>query len=138
MIIQVQKEFQTITCPDNVNQLLQALLQAEDLEDREKEHFWVLMLDSQNRIKTLDLVTLGTLNRSLIHPREIFRRAISVGCMSIILAHNHPSGVAEPSSEDINITAQLADAGKILRIDVTDHIITTSNGYYSFKEECLL
>ena len=138
MIISLQDKPKEMTTPKDVNQLLQSLLKAEDTEDREKEHFWVLMLDARNRIKSLDLVSLGTVNRSLVHPREVFRRAIAVGCSSIILAHNHPSDISEPSVEDIAITERLVEAGKILSIDVIDHIITTGEDYYSFKEEMLL
>ena len=138
MIIALQDKQKMMTRPEDVHEILQSLLKAEDLEDREKEHFWVLMLDARNRIKTLDLISLGTLNSSLVHPREVFRRAISLGCSAIILAHNHPSGTIDPSGEDIAITEQLASAGNILNIEVLDHIITTEDGYYSFKEEYMI
>lgn len=138
MIIQVREEFKTITSPENVNRLLQSLLQAEDIEDREREHFWVLMLDSRNRIKTLDLVSLGTIENALVHPREVFRRAITTGCSSIVIAHNHPSGITEPSAEDISTTTQLVQAGEILGIEVIDHLITNGEDYYSFKENMML
>lgn len=138
MIIALQDKQKSMATPNDVHEILQSLLKAEDLEDREKEHFWVLMLDARNRIKTLDLISLGTVNNSIVHPREVFRRAISVGCSAIILAHNHPSGACEPSSQDFEITEQLVDAGNILGIDVLDHIITTESDFYSFKQENMI
>lgn len=138
MIIQVQDKDVRYESPHVVHEVLQAQLQQEDLEDREKEHFWVLMLDTRNRIRAFDLISLGTIGSSLVHPREVFRRAVIQGTSAIILAHNHPSGVSEPSEGDMKVTENLVQAGKILGIEVLDHVITSSTGFYSFKQAGLI
>lgn len=90
----------------------------------EAEVFWVLLLDTKNRLRRPPLeITKGTLNTSLAHPREVFKEAIRSSCASIVLAHNHPSGDPTPSPEDVRITRQLVEAGKIVEIHVLDHII---------------
>jgi DNA repair protein RadC len=134
MIIPISETEKTLNSPKEVYRLLQEVLSLESEEDRDKEHFWVLMLDVRQQLKTLDLVSIGILNSALVHPREVFRCAITQGCASIILAHNHPSGQPEPSADDLDITQRMEKAGEILGIEVLDHIIVASNGYYSFKE----
>ena len=128
-----------MTTPKNVHQLLQSVLQMQDVKYREKEQFWVLMLDMLHHLKSFEVIAIGAVNKSLlVHPRGVFRRSMSVGCSTIILAHSHPTGSSKPSSEDIEITKQLVEAGKIIGIEVLDHIITTGESYYSFKEEMKL
>lgn len=100
-----------------------------------QEHFIVLLLDTKNRLIQTHLVSKGSLNSSPAHPREVFKQAIRLSASGVILMHNHPSGDPEPSAEDIAITNQLADAGKILGIRVLDHIILGGEGYYSFRDE---
>jgi DNA repair protein RadC len=105
------------------------------LYDQEpREVILVLMLDSKNRIQGYTRATEGTLNSSLIHPREIFRTAILTNCNSIIITHNHPSGDPTPSADDRKITKELAAAGEILEIKVLDHIVCGDETYYSFGE----
>jgi DNA repair protein RadC len=82
----------------------------------------------------VELVNLGTLTSSLVHPREIFRRAVMQGANSIIVAHNHPSGAADPSDEDLKVTKLLHEAGKLLGIQLLDHLIFTPTSFYSFKD----
>jgi DNA repair protein RadC len=135
MIIPISERGKTLNSLKEVYRLLQAILTLESEEDQDKEHFWVLMLDVRQQLKTLDLISLSILSAALVHPREIFRRAITQGCASIILAHNHPSGQPEPSADDLDITQRMEKAGEILGIEVLDHIIVASNGYYSFKEQ---
>jgi len=90
----------------------------------ESEIFWVLLLDTKNRLQRTPVeITKGTLNASLAHPREVFREAIRGSCAAIVLVHNHPSGDPSPSPEDIRVTRQLVEAGKIVEIPVLDHII---------------
>jgi len=101
----------------------------------DKEHFLVLHLDTCNRIIKDEIISIGTLNSSLVHPREVFKSAIKESSNALILVHNHPSGEAEPSKEDINITDILFKSGELLSIKVIDHVIIGSNGYYSFKEK---
>jgi len=102
------------------------------------ERFVVFILNSKNTVQGVEVVSEGTLNASLVHPREVFRSAVLGLGASIIVAHNHPSGNPEPSREDIQITKQLVEAGKILDIPLHDHIIFTEEGYTSFAERGLL
>lgn len=102
------------------------------------EIFRVILLSSSNTIIREVIISSGTLNASIVHPREVFRLAITESCASIILLHNHPSGNVEPSKEDIKITKQLVEAGKIIDIKVLDHIIIGGNRYSSFVQLGLL
>ena len=110
------------------------LLLLEDEIDREKEHYYVMHLDIRSRIKMVELVSMGTLSASLVHPRETFRRAVMQGSASIIVAHNHPSGEVEPSHEDTKVTKLLHEAGNILGIQLLNHVIFTSQKFYSFRD----
>jgi len=138
MLIQIRERKQQINNPVAVASILQAVLRAESLIDRDKEHFWTIGLNTRNVVKYVDLVSLGTLNASLIHPREVFRLAVMEGAANIILGHNHPSGDPEPSQEDIRITKRLVEAGKILGIEVLDHIVVASHCHFSFKGDGLI
>lgn len=132
------KDKTSLTSPEKTAEILQKILKNEDTIDQDKEHFWVVGLNSHNIIKYLELVSLGILNENLVHPREVFRLAIMKGIASIIVAHNHPSGVVEPSGADLIITERLKKVGEILGIEVIDHIIITKNDFYSFKENGLI
>jgi DNA repair protein RadC len=103
-----------------------------------KERFVIFFLSSSNSVNGFEIITEGTLNSSLVHPREVFRGAIVATCAAIILAHNHPSNNGEPSAEDVTITKQLVEASKVIGIPVHDHIIFTDNNYTSFAERGLL
>jgi DNA repair protein RadC len=100
-----------------------------------KEQFFILSFDTRNRLLGIDNVSTGTLTASLVHPRETFEAAIRRHAAQIIAAHNHPSGDCEPSEEDMKITKRLTEAGKIMGIEVIDHIIVTKTEYLSFKEK---
>lgn len=106
------------------------------LKDYSKEHFYLIALDSRNW--SIHEVSLGTLNSSIVHPREAFTEAIKNKAASVIFVHNHPSGDLKPSKEDLKTTKQLTKAGKILDIEVLDHIIVSNSGFYSFKENNLI
>lgn len=108
------------------------------IQDKAKEHFKLILLNTRNKIIGISTVSTGTLNTSLVHPREVFKDAIMHNAASVVLAHNHPSGDTEPSENDLTITKRLAEAGKILGIEVLDHIIVTKAGFFSFKEKGLL
>ena len=110
------------------------LLLLEDEIDREKERYYVMHLNIRSRIKMVELVSMGTLSASLVHPRETFRRAVMQGSASIIVAHNHPSGEVEPSHEDTKVTKLLHEAGNILGIQLLNHVIFTSQKFYSFRD----
>jgi DNA repair protein RadC len=117
----------------HVAQVFLDLLLLEDRIDRDKEHFYVMHLDIKNRVKLVELVSIGTLSSSLVHPRETFRRAICQGSAAIMVAHNHPSEESEPSDEDAKVTKLLFEAGNILGITLLDHIIFTPTQFYSFR-----
>ncbi|MFT4260894.1 MAG: RadC family protein [Candidatus Woesearchaeota archaeon] len=105
----------------------------KDMKFLKKEHFVILMLDTKNQLIKKEVVSIGTLNLAIIHPREIFKEAIKESANSIILVHNHPSGNSEPSDADIDITNKLIKAGELLDIRVLDHVII-GNKYYSFSD----
>ncbi len=107
-------------------------------KDQVRERFIVFWLNSANRVLGFEVISEGILNSSLVHPREVFRGAIVITAASIILAHNHPSDNAEPSAEDIQITKQIVESGKIVGITVNDHIIFAGNSYTSFAERGIL
>jgi DNA repair protein RadC len=103
------------------------------LKGKKKEHFLVLCLDTRNRLLNDRLVSMGSLDTSVVHPREVFKEAVSACAASVIFAHNHPSGDPEPSKEDIELTKRLVKAGEIIGIDVLDHIIVCDKSYLSLK-----
>ena len=108
-----------------------AVAQLADIRDKSQEHFVCLTLDGANRLIAKRTITIGTLNASLVHPREVFADAIADRAASIIVAHNHPSGTLEPSEADLQVTRRLQEAGKLLGIHLTDHILVTAKSYAS-------
>jgi len=137
MIIHLKDLTKIVSSPKAIWNITKDLLLAEDKIDQDKEHFWVFHLDNRNRIKLIDLVSLGILNSSIVHPRETFRRAVIEGSAQIIIAHNHPSGEATPSEDDLTVTKRLVKAGEILGIELIDHLIITLTGFTSMKEKAL-
>ncbi len=117
--------------PEKVYKLIKS-----KLKDYNKEHFYLIALNSRNW--SVADVSIGTLNANLVHPREVFAEAIKNKAASVIVAHNHPSGDPEPSEDDLEITKRLIEAGKILGIEVVDHIIVVKDGFFSFKEKKLI
>lgn len=99
-----------------------------------KEHFIVLHMDGKNRIVCLDRVSVGSLNQSIVHPREVFKTALLSSAAAVLLIHNHPTGDPTPSPEDIAITTRLKEAGELLGIRVLDHVIIGDDRYISFVE----
>ena len=110
----------------------------KDIRGLKKEHFIIFYLDSRNQQIEREIISVGSLNASLVHPREVFEPAVRIHAAQVILAHNHPSGNPEPSRDDLEINRRLVEAGKILGIEVIDHIIVTATGYLSFKEKNLI
>lgn len=104
----------------------------------DKEHFIAITLDSASRVIATRVVSIGTINQSLVHPREVFVDAITDRAAGIIVAHNHPANQLSSSREDERVTQRLKEAGKLLGIGLLDHVILTHEGYYSFQEEGLL
>ena len=119
----------------SANDVYEAL---KEYHNKKQEYFLALYLDGANHLIQTKIITIGILNQSLVHPREVFSYAIEKRCASIIVAHNHPSGILEASSEDINVTKRLKESGKILGIELLDHLIITNDGFVSLKEEGVL
>ncbi len=102
--------------------------------DRQQEHFLVILLNGAHELMGVNLVTVGLVNRTLVHPREVFSEALKGRATAVILAHNHPSGNLEPSPDDLEVTFRIRKAGQLLGIEVLDHIIFSSDGYRSLME----
>ena len=116
-----------------------AVIAGDFLAGADREHFVVMCLDTKNNVNALNTVSVGTLNSSLVHPREVFKAAILANSNAIILCHNHPSGDPSPSKEDLEVTKRLVEAGNILGIEVLDHVVFGDNGkYVSFKERGMI
>jgi len=115
------------------NPAIAASILTEYLKDADREHFVVLLLNTKNKVVGINTVSIGNLNSSIVHPREVFKPAILASVAAVILGHNHPSGDSTPSKEDITITERLIEAGKILGIEVLDHIII-GDYFKSLKE----
>lgn len=126
-------DIRKISSPNDAVELGKRFLQEED-----REKLIVCCLDTKNQPTAINVVAIGTLNNSLVHPREVFKPAILSNSASIILFHNHPSGDTIPSSEDKMITERIKESGEILGIKLLDHIIIGNNSYKSFKEEGLI
>jgi len=123
----------TLDTSEVVANFLQKLIGRE-----KKEHFVMLSLDSRNNLIEISSISIGSLTASVVHPREVFRKAIRVSAAQIIIAHNHPSGNPEPSPEDVALTRRLEDAAKILGIELLDHIVVTKDTFSSLKEQNLM
>jgi DNA repair protein RadC len=123
----------TIKSPQDISRLFM-----EELRHLQKEVFKVVLLNTKNHvIKCID-ISVGSLNSSIVHPREVFSEAVKSGCSAILLVHNHPSGDPDPSTEDIHTTRRLIEAGDILGIKVLDHIIIGDGRYISLKEKGII
>jgi len=110
----------------------------EKIGKEKKEYFLILSLDARSNLINIKTISIGSLDANIVHPREVFKKAIECSAASVILVHNHPSGDPEPSEDDLEITKRLTEAGKILGIIILDHIIVTKNGFIDFKEEKLM
>lgn len=110
----------------------------EEMRFLDREHFRVISLSTKNHVLGISPISIGSLNSSLVHPRECFKEAIRRNSNAIILLHNHPSGDPTPSKEDIEVTRRLADGGKILGIEVLDHVIIGDNRFISLKERGII
>jgi len=115
-----------------------AVAQLTELRHNKKEHFVALYLNAKNEMVHKETISMGTLNANLVHPREVFEPALKYSAASIMVAHNHPSGDPKPSEDDLEITKRLMEAGKMMGVEVLDHVIVAKNSHFSFKEEKLL
>ena len=121
-----------VKTPEEVVSLVQGRL-----KDKKKEHFQALLLDTRSQLIKISEISVGSLDASIVHPREVFKEALSASAASVIFVHNHPSGDPKPSEDDIKLTERLAQAGEIMGIDVLDHIIIGNKKYLSLKREGL-
>jgi DNA repair protein RadC len=124
-------ESKAVTSPGDAAAIINEVLH---LDRMPAEHFVVMTLTTKNKVAGLHVIHKGSLNASLVHPREVYQQAILNNAASIICFHNHPSGNPQPSNEDVEITRRLVEAGKIIGIDMMDHIIIGENKYFSHKE----
>ncbi|MFZ5942743.1 MAG: RadC family protein [Bacillota bacterium] len=122
-----------IQSPEDVSNLVM-----EEMRFLDREHFRALLLNTKNQVLTLETISIGNLNSSLVHPRELFKAAVKRSAASIILLHNHPSGDPTPSKDDIEITKRIIEAGKIMGITILDHIIIGNKIYLSMKEKGII
>ena len=103
------------------------------LKEKKREHFLVVLLDTRGRLIKVSEISVGSLDTSIVHPREVFREALSASAASVIFVHNHPSGEPEPSEDDITLTRRLAEVGELMGISVLDHVITGDRNFQSLK-----
>ena len=122
-----------VRSPGDADQVVRSFIGNSD-----REVFLTLNLSSANDINSIHVVSIGSLNQSIVHPRECFKAALLSNAASVVLAHNHPSGEVTPSAEDKQITVKLKECGQLLNIQVVDHVIVGEKGYFSFKENGLL
>jgi DNA repair protein RadC len=146
-IRQIKSVFQSVTVKEEVTSYLDLETRYTDpaqvfnlfsfLQQETKEYFIALHLDGKNRIVCFDIVSVGSLNQSIVHPRELFKTALLSSAAALILVHNHPTGDPTPSREDLSITKRLCEAGEIIGVKVLDHIVCGSS-YYSFVSNGLM
>jgi len=122
----------TINSPSSVVKALNDLFEMDTLA---VEHMVMVMLDSKHRILGVNTISTGTVNSSLVSPREVFQMALLQGAVSIVIAHNHPSGNPSPSPEDIAVTKRIQEAGKLIGVNLLDHLIVGDGRYTSLKED---
>lgn len=126
-------EHTKINSPDDVFELMK-----DEMKLYDREHFIVLLLDTKMQVIAKEIISIGTLNASMVHPRELFNRAIRRSAASMILLHNHPSGDPSPSREDIEVTKRMVEAGKIIGIEVQDHIVLGFEKFISLKSQGII
>ena len=132
LCVREEPDGQNMTTPKEVFDLV------KDTGNLAQESFSVLTLNAKTKLIKRHLVSLGTVNSSLVHPREVFRPAILDGAMSVILVHNHPSGDPSPSGQDLRITNKLIEAGKMLEITILDHVIVAGDKFISMRESGII
>lgn len=127
------KHSHSISHPDDIMNWINQLIGYEN-----KEHFLVLFLNQKNQMIKSSIMFVGTLTNASVHPREIFKEAMQIGCAKILCVHNHPSGDPEPSSADIILTKSIIECGKVTAIPLIDHIIVSRNSYFSFAQQGMM
>ncbi len=122
------KEKRAIRSPEDALQEVKA-----KLKGKKKEHFLTILLDTRNQVIGIAPISVGSLDSSVVHPREVFREALAASAASVIFVHNHPSGDPSPSEDDIKLTQRLVEAGKIMGVEVLDHVVVADSAYASLK-----
>lgn len=136
MQIEIKDKKINATQPDTIAKVLTKILNSEQELDRAKEHFWGVYLNCRNIITRIELISLGTIDATIVCPREVLRPAIQISSVGIVIAHNHPSHDAEPSEHDITMTKRIKEACEILGMELLDHIIITEQGdYHSMSDQ---
>ena len=120
--------------PEDIAGVMREILSTEDPIDRDKEHFWAIGLNTAHCIKYIDLISLGLIDKCLVHPREVFRRAVHESAAALIVVHNHPGDQTEPSAEDKQVVEKIKGSGEVLGIELLDAVIVTTGSYHSFAE----
>jgi len=121
-----------ISDADDIYRIMQKILLRQNKYRRKKEYFWTIGLSIKNDIEFIELISIGNINRTIVDPVEIFSIPVQKKCRRVILCHNHPSGEVSPSDTDIEVTKNLIEAGKIIKIEILDHLIISDTDYYSF------
>lgn len=129
-----EKDKIRIQCADDIFGIMQRILLRDNKIDQEKEHFWIIGLNQAGYILYIELVSLGSTSQSIVEPMNVFRVAILKNATSVIAIHNHPGGTLKPSDEDKDLTDRLIQVGKIIAINVLDHLIITPKSYMSFAD----
>ena len=119
---------------DDVYAIMQKILLRENKIDQEKEHLWIIGMNHKSKILYIELVSMGSVNTTTVEPMNVFRVAVLKGAIKAILIHNHPSGELKPSERDQDITDRLIQVGRIINIDVIDHLIITTKSFLSFVD----
>ncbi len=123
---------------DNVFWIMKQVLLRENKIERDQEHVWVLSLNSQHVALNLELIGLGSLTKTVVEPMQVFRMSVHKGASGIIMIHNHPSGILEPSESDMDTTNRMIQVGRIIDIEFLDHLIISTEKYFSFEDENLM
>ena len=126
---------QQILQPADIAGVMREILSTEDPIDQDKEHFWAIGLNTAHCIQYIDLITMGLIDKCLVHPREVFRRAVHESAAALIVVHNHPSDQTEPSAEDKQIVEKIKGSGEVLGIELLHALIVTTDSYHSFAEK---
>jgi DNA repair protein RadC len=119
-------------------EIMQRILLRENRIDRNREHLWTISLDTANRLLAIELVSMGSVNKTIVEPMEVFSVPLQKRAVKVVVIHNHPSGQIKPSAADKDITDQLIQCGELLHVPVADHLIISEKSYYSFEENGLL
>jgi DNA repair protein RadC len=127
-----------VSASDDIYEVMRHILLRDNKVDREKEHFWLICLANNNLISNIELVSLGSVDATVVKPMNVFRVAVMKGAVKVILCHNHPGGNLTPSDADKDLTDRLMQVGRILNIEVIDHLIITTKTYMSFADTELL